>query len=166
MKLPSWHPAFEKEKKLPEWHPAFLSQEANWVEKGWVTIGGRHMYFNDESGGGGRGHHGGGGSSGGGKVSGSGFKNIENLKSHEGTDMMRVAQYKRLIQSGHETAPIRVTKEADGKWGVLDGKHRAEAYRQLGHKMVPTIENEKMGEEENKQYDRATEADNEALKRF
>lgn len=159
MQLPSWHPAFDKEKKLPDWHPAFCKNEEEWIEKGWVTIGGRHMYFNDESGGGGkRGGH---------AVFGTHLKNPENLVTHgQPTDMMRVAQYKRLINAGHKVAPIRVTKESSGKWGVLDGHQKLEAYRQLGHKLVPTVEHEKMSEEDNKQYEAATRADREQLGKF
>jgi uncharacterized ParB-like nuclease family protein len=43
-----------------------------------------------------------------------------------------------LAKQGGEIPPLLTTKDGDG-FGVLDGAHRLEAFRQLGQKFVPTI---------------------------
>lgn len=64
---------------------------------------------------------------------------IENLISHEGApDTAQVEKYKQMIQSGKPIEPLKIISEGQGKFGVDDGKHRLEAYKQLGYTQVPT----------------------------
>jgi hypothetical protein len=64
---------------------------------------------------------------------------IDSLISHEGApDANRVAQNVALARQGGEIPPLLSTKEGDG-YGIMDGSHRLEAFRQLGQKFVPTI---------------------------
>lgn len=59
------------------------------------------------------------------------------LVSHEGApDNIRVEEYKKMIQEGKPIEPIKVINEGE-KYGIEDGKHRFEAYKQLGIKDVP-----------------------------
>lgn len=59
------------------------------------------------------------------------------LVSHEGApDLKTVAKYKAEIQAGKAIEPIKVIREG-AKYGIEDGKHRFEAYRQLGIKDIP-----------------------------
>lgn len=66
------------------------------------------------------------------------YRDIADLTSHESVDPATVEQYKQQIQSGQPIQPIYVKQEGDG-FGVEDGKHRLEAYRQLGATQIPTI---------------------------
>ena len=59
------------------------------------------------------------------------------LVSHEGApDLKTVAEYKAQIQAGQPIEPIKVIREGD-KYGIEDGKHRFQAYQELGIKDVP-----------------------------
>jgi len=67
------------------------------------------------------------------------YKRIDNLISHEGApDRARVEFYKKQIQEGKPVAPLYLIKEGD-KFGVEDGKHRLQAYKELGETLVPTV---------------------------
>ena len=101
MNLQPWHPAFiEKNNDLPQWHPALLDERSVWVQKGWITVNGRHILIDDNNKG---------GASKGSRAnvnhSGSGlsYKQSQDLVSHESVDQLRVAQYKRLIQTSRPT---------------------------------------------------------------
>lgn len=62
----------------------------------------------------------------------------KDLTSYEGApDLARVDQYKQMIQSGQPVDPIKVLKDSTGKMGVEDGKHRLEAFKQLGIPEIP-----------------------------
>lgn len=66
---------------------------------------------------------------------------IEKLTSYEGApDLEQVNKYKSDIQAGKTIEPIKVIYEKDGTIGIEDGKHRFEAYKQLGYKEVPTVD--------------------------
>ena len=61
------------------------------------------------------------------------------LISHEGApDKARVEYYKKLIQSGKKVDPIVIINEG-AKYGIEDGKHRFQAYKELGYNQVPVI---------------------------
>lgn len=63
--------------------------------------------------------------------------NISKLVSHEGApETKTVAQYKSDIQAGKPIEPIKVIQEGD-KYGIEDGKHRYQAYVELGIKDIP-----------------------------
>lgn len=65
--------------------------------------------------------------------------NVKDLVVHESApDTATIAQYKNEIQSGARP-PLVVIKEGS-QWGVEDGKHKLEAYKQLGIEDIPTIE--------------------------
>jgi len=130
-------------------------------KKDWVTINGRHINIGD-----GGGDRGGGNAGSVANVPGVSYKRSENLVSHEGApDKQRVQDYKQLMKQGHPVSPVLVTKEGD-KWGVVDGQHRFEAYKQSGTSFIPTVEREGMGEDATVAYDRATQADNQAILRL
>lgn len=62
---------------------------------------------------------------------------IDLLVSHEGApDKTTVAQYKEQLQSGKTLDPIKVIREGS-KYGIEDGKHRYQAYVELGYKNIP-----------------------------
>jgi uncharacterized ParB-like nuclease family protein len=62
----------------------------------------------------------------------------KDLASHEGApDAARVAKHKADIEAGKQLDPIVVREEGKGKYGVEDGKHKLEAYRQAGIEDVP-----------------------------
>jgi hypothetical protein len=66
--------------------------------------------------------------------------NIDSLISHEGApDLKSVETYKKEIRAGNPVEPIKIIKEGD-KWGIEDGKHRYQAYKELGYTTVPTVE--------------------------
>lgn len=70
---------------------------------------------------------------------GSNTKSIDSLISHEGApDLATVEKYKADIQAGKSIEPLKVIDEGSGKFGIEDGKHRFEAYKQLGYKDIPT----------------------------
>lgn len=65
-------------------------------------------------------------------------KPVVNLISHEGApDLKTVAQYKADIQAGKEVPPLKIIDEGNRMFGIEDGKHRFEAYKQLGYTEVP-----------------------------
>lgn len=62
----------------------------------------------------------------------------EDLVSHEGApDMNQVNSYRSQLHRGEKLEPLKVIKQADGKYGIEDGKHRFEAYRWEGVKDIP-----------------------------
>lgn len=64
--------------------------------------------------------------------------NIKDLVSHEGApDLDRVGMYRSQINRGDRVEPLKVIREADGRYGIEDGKHRYEAYRQEGINKIP-----------------------------
>lgn len=66
---------------------------------------------------------------------------LKSLTSYEGApDKVKVAEYKAQIQSGKNIKPLVVVKDKAGNLGVEDGKHRLEAYKQLGVEKVPVVE--------------------------
>lgn len=66
------------------------------------------------------------------------FMSIDNLVSHEGApDAEQVAKYVEQLKAGKKLEPVKIIDEGGGKFGVEDGKHRLEAYRQVGNKMIP-----------------------------
>lgn len=68
-------------------------------------------------------------------------RNTNDLVSFEGApDKAQVESYKRMIQAGQPIDPILVIKDRAGKYGIEDGKHRYEAYKQLGIEEVPTVD--------------------------
>ena len=70
-------------------------------------------------------------------------KPITELISHEGApDTKTKDEWKRKIQAGEEIKPLLIIKEGN-KFGVEDGKHRLEAYRELGITDIPVEEIEK-----------------------
>lgn len=79
---------------------------------------------------------------------------VNNLISHEGApDLAAVEKYKSEIQAGKKIEPLKIIKEGD-KFGIEDGKHRFEAYKQLGIKEVPVVELNKITK--GKDLERAT----------
>lgn len=59
------------------------------------------------------------------------------LVSHEGApDKLRVKFWKRMIKEGRKVKPLLVIKEGN-KFGIEDGKHRFQAYKELGIKDIP-----------------------------
>lgn len=65
---------------------------------------------------------------------------IGQLVSHEGAPSEeRVSYYLKKILNGERVDPLLVVKEADGKWGIEDGKHRYEAFKQAGFTNVPVV---------------------------
>jgi hypothetical protein len=63
---------------------------------------------------------------------------IKDLTSYEGApDLAQVEKYKQMIKAGEPIDPIKVLKDSTGKIGVEDGKHRLEAFKQLGIDDVP-----------------------------
>lgn len=63
------------------------------------------------------------------------------LTSYEGApDKAKVEAYKQQIQSGKTLEPLIVKKDSSGNLGIEDGKHRLEAYKQLGIDKVPVID--------------------------
>ena len=73
------------------------------------------------------------------KVAGKGSGTpVKKLVSHEGApDRARVEFYKKQIQETGKTKPLITIKEGR-KLGVEDGKHRLQAYKELGYDRVPT----------------------------
>lgn len=66
-------------------------------------------------------------------------RNVNDLVSHEGApDKAQIAIYKEEIQAGGRP-PLIVIKEGK-KFGIEDGKHKYEAYKELGIEEIPTIE--------------------------
>lgn len=71
-------------------------------------------------------------------------KPIEDLISHEGApDKAKVLMNVEMIETGKTIEPILVAKEGK-KFGIVDGQHRYEAYKQLGYDTVPTVEEVKI----------------------
>lgn len=81
-------------------------------------------------------------------IPGINYKRVEDLIDHaEGApDRKRVEFYKNQIQSGQPIAPLYLIKEG-GKFGVEDGKHRLQAMKELGIRLVPGIEKKNLTEE-------------------
>jgi hypothetical protein len=66
-----------------------------------------------------------------------GKMSVKNLISHEGApDKKAVLEWKNRIKSGKKIEPLKVIEEGD-KYGIEDGKHRLQAYLELGIKDVP-----------------------------
>ena len=61
----------------------------------------------------------------------------ELLVSHESApEAKTIAQYKADIQAGKPVEPLKVIREGE-KYGIEDGKHRFQAYKELGIKDIP-----------------------------
>jgi hypothetical protein len=59
------------------------------------------------------------------------------LISHEGApDKLRVKFWKKRIKEGGKVKPLLVIKEGN-KYGIEDGKHRFQAFKELGHHRHP-----------------------------
>ena len=66
-------------------------------------------------------------------------RNVKDLVTHEGApDKTQIAKYVEEIKAGGRS-PLVVIKEGN-KFGVEDGKHKLEAYKQAGITDIPTIE--------------------------
>jgi hypothetical protein len=64
---------------------------------------------------------------------------LNKLKSYEGApDVTRVEQYKQQIQAGKPIKPIIAIRDSNGNLGIEDGKHRYQAYKELGINSIPT----------------------------
>jgi len=62
---------------------------------------------------------------------------IDLLVSHEGApDKKQVEIVKKQIKEGKAIVPIKVIREGE-KYGIEDGKHRYQAYKELGYNRVP-----------------------------
>lgn len=124
------------------------------TSSGWITLkNGRHIFIGDQK-------------SNNGRLHGVNYKHTNDLVAHESVDLLRVHQYQRLIANGHEVAPLVVTRH-DSHWDVEDGKHRLEAYKQLGIKLVPTILKESMvSSTQREMYDRLTQNDHNKIQQL
>lgn len=65
---------------------------------------------------------------------------------HDKKDKDRVKYFMDLIQRGIVPPPAEIHKRPDGTWEILDGKHRIEAYRNLGYSKIPVVTNATVGE--------------------
>lgn len=64
---------------------------------------------------------------------------IGKLTSYEGApDKARVNFYKQQVLSGKPIKPIVAIRDSAGNLGIEDGKHRYQAYKELGIKRIPT----------------------------
>lgn len=63
---------------------------------------------------------------------------VNQLVSHEGApDRGQIDNYKQQIQQGKPVEPLIGIKDSTGKIGIEDGKHRLQAYQELGINKVP-----------------------------
>lgn len=63
---------------------------------------------------------------------------ISKLTSYEGApDKARVEHFKKQILAGRRPAAIIAMRDSSGKLGVEDGKHRLQAYKELGFSKIP-----------------------------
>lgn len=63
---------------------------------------------------------------------------VNDLVSYEGApDKAKVNRYKTQIQNGQPVNPIIVMQDSTGRFGIEDGKHRFQAYKELGINQVP-----------------------------
>lgn len=63
---------------------------------------------------------------------------LDSLIAHESTDPARVDFYKKQILNGKPVDPLIAIRDSEGILGIEDGKHRRQAYKELGIKNVPT----------------------------
>jgi hypothetical protein len=64
---------------------------------------------------------------------------LKKLTSYEGApDARRVAYYKQQIKQGKPIEPLIAMRDSEGNLGIEDGKHRYQAYKELGISNVPT----------------------------
>lgn len=64
---------------------------------------------------------------------------LKRLTSYEGApDKTRVNYYKQQILAGKPIKPVIAMKDSAGNLGIEDGKHRYQAYQELGIKRIPT----------------------------
>lgn len=71
------------------------------------------------------------------RIGGSNTKKAKDLVSHEGApDKARVKFWKEKIQKGDKIKPLLIIKEGS-KYGIEDGKHRFQAYKELGIEDIP-----------------------------
>ncbi len=63
----------------------------------------------------------------------------ELIPGNEASDRNSVEFYKRQVRSGKGVEPALVTKEGDG-FRVIDGNHRLQALKELGHESMPINE--------------------------
>lgn len=59
----------------------------------------------------------------------------------EKTDKSRIAEFMDMIARGIPLSPPVIHKKPDGSYEVIDGKHKVEAYRRMGYKQIPVVEN-------------------------
>lgn len=63
------------------------------------------------------------------------------LTSYEGApDRARVDEYKQRIADGEQLDPVIVMRDSQGNLGIEDGKHRYQAYQEMGIEDIPTVE--------------------------
>lgn len=66
------------------------------------------------------------------------FVPVNELNSYEGApDRAQVEFYKKQIQSGQQSQPLIAIRDSRGRLGIEDGKHRLEAYKELGIERAP-----------------------------
>jgi hypothetical protein len=57
------------------------------------------------------------------------------------TDISRVEEFMDMIARGIPLSPPVIHRKPDGSYEVIDGKHKVEAFRRMGYKHIPVVEN-------------------------
>lgn len=73
-----------------------------------------------------------------GKVS---MRNLPKTTYDDKKDLERIKYFKEEILQGHDIEFAKIHERDDGTIDVMDGKHKIEAYRQLGFKEIPVVFN-------------------------
>jgi len=68
-------------------------------------------------------------------------KRIHGSEVPTGNFETRVKHFEKIYHQGETIPPILVHKADDGSYNVLDGHARLEAYRRMGIKRIPVVEN-------------------------
>ena len=68
-------------------------------------------------------------------------KSMNPSEKQTGNFDTRVRHFEKMYKEGETIPPILVHKADDGSYNVLDGHARLEAYKRLGVKKVPVVEN-------------------------
>ena len=67
---------------------------------------------------------------------------VEAIVPTQAVNEDRVQHFQEAIKRGETIPPILVHRLPNGKMEVIDGQHRLEAYRRLGVKEIPVVEND------------------------
>lgn len=68
-------------------------------------------------------------------------RQADELTSYEGApDRARVDEYKQRIANGEQLEPVVIVRDSQGNLGIEDGKHRFQAYQEMGVEDIPTVE--------------------------